>query len=98
MPAEEGVPIISFFWGQAGLLIEIAHRGGAKVLHTIASADAARRAPRAALSTTARHFSRPGLGSRGQVHDKVATMVLVPTVVDRVSGTGSVTRCNVLQA
>ncbi len=41
---EEGVPIISFFWGQAGRLIEVAHRGGAKVLHTIASADAARRA------------------------------------------------------
>jgi hypothetical protein len=31
---EEGVPIISFFWGQAGPLIEIAHRGGAKALHT----------------------------------------------------------------
>ena len=58
---EEGVPIISFFWGQAGPLIEIAHRGGAKVLHTIASADAARRA----VDDGADVVSRPGLGGRG---------------------------------
>jgi nitronate monooxygenase len=41
---EEGVPVISFFWGQAGKLIEVAHQGGAKVLHTVSSADAAQRA------------------------------------------------------
>src|SRR4026209_719721 len=28
---EEGVPVVSFFWGQAGLLTAKAHRGGAKV-------------------------------------------------------------------
>ena len=38
----EGVPIVSFFWGQAGPLTAAAHRGGAKVLHTAASADAAK--------------------------------------------------------
>src|SRR6266481_2751678 len=30
---EQGVPIISFFWGQAGSLTEKAHDGGARVLH-----------------------------------------------------------------
>jgi nitronate monooxygenase len=35
---EEGVPIISFFWGQTGRLIEVAHQGGAKVLYTVSSA------------------------------------------------------------
>jgi nitronate monooxygenase len=80
---EEGVPIISFFWGQAGPLIEVAHRGGAKVLHTIASADAARRA----VDDGADIIVAQGWEAGGHVHGKVATMALVPTVVDRVSGT-----------
>lgn len=45
---EEGVAVVSFFWGQAGPPTEVAHRGGAKVLHTIASAT-----PHAARSTMA---------------------------------------------
>ena len=80
---EEGVPIISFFWGQAGPLIEIAHRGGAKVLHTIASADAARRAVDDGVDI----LVAQGWEAGGHVHGKVATMALVPTVVDRVPGT-----------
>src|SRR6478752_2241772 len=39
---EEGAPVVSFFWGQAGPLIGAAQRGGARVLHTVASAEAAR--------------------------------------------------------
>ena len=39
---EEGVPVVSFFWGQAGSLTAAAHRGGAKVLHTAGSAEQAR--------------------------------------------------------
>ena len=80
---EEGVAVISFFWGQAGPLTEIAHRGGAKVLHTIASADAARRA----VDDGADIIVAQGWEAGGHVHGKVATMALVPTVVDRVPGT-----------
>ena len=80
---EEGVPIISFFWGQAGPLTEVAHRGGAKVLHTIASGDAARRA----VDDGADIIVAQGWEAGGHIHGKVATMALVPTVVDRVSGT-----------
>jgi nitronate monooxygenase len=80
---EEGVPIVSFFWGQAGPLTEVAHRGGAKVLHTIASADAARRA----VDDGADILVAQGWEAGGHVHGKVATMALVPAVVDRVSET-----------
>lgn len=36
---EECVPVDSFFWGQAGALTAAAHRGGAKVHHTVGSAN-----------------------------------------------------------
>jgi nitronate monooxygenase len=77
---EEGVPIVSFFWGQAGPLTGVAHRGGAKVLHTIASADAARRA----VDDAADIVVAQGWEAGGHV---LATMALVPAVVDRVSET-----------
>ena len=68
---------------EAGPLTEVAHRGGAKVLHTIASGDAARRA----VDDGADIIVAQGWEAGGHVHGKVATMALVPTVVDRVSGT-----------
>ncbi len=80
---EEGVPIVSFFWGQAGPLTAVAHRGGAKVLHTVASADAARRA----VDDGADILVAQGWEAGGHVHGKVATMALVPAVVDRVPET-----------
>jgi len=80
---EENVPIISFFWGQAGRLIDVAHRGGAKVLHTIANADAARRAVDDGVDA----IVAQGWEAGGHVQGKVATMALVPAVVDRVTPT-----------
>jgi NAD(P)H-dependent flavin oxidoreductase YrpB (nitropropane dioxygenase family) len=77
----EGVPIISFFWGQAGPLTVAAHRGGAKVLHTVPSADAAR----LAVDRGADAIVAQGWEAGGHVQGTVATMALVPAVVDRVA-------------
>ncbi|MGX5847335.1 NAD(P)H-dependent flavin oxidoreductase [Mesorhizobium sp. PL10] len=77
----EGVPVISFFWGQAGPLTEAAHRGGAKVIHTVSSADEAR----IAVDDGADAIVAQGWEAGGHVYGTVATMALVPAVVDRVA-------------
>jgi nitronate monooxygenase len=77
----EGVPIVSFFWGQAGPLTAAAHRGGARVLHTASSADAAR----VSVDDGADAVVAQGWEAGGHVHGTVATMALVPMVVDRVA-------------
>ena len=77
----EGVPVISFFWGQAGSLTETAHRGGAKVLHTVSSADAAR----LAVDDGADAIVAQGWEAGGHVYGTVTTMALVPAVVDRIA-------------
>jgi NAD(P)H-dependent flavin oxidoreductase YrpB (nitropropane dioxygenase family) len=77
----EGVPVISFFWGQAGPLTAVAHRGGAKVLHTVPSADAAR----IAVDDGADAIVAQGWEAGGHVQGTVTTMALVPAVVDRVA-------------
>ncbi len=77
----EGVKVVSFFWGKAGHeLTEAAHRGGAKVLHTVSSAADARRA----VDDGADVVVAQGWEAGGHVHGSVATMVLVPAVVDQV--------------
>ncbi len=80
---EEGAPVVSFFWGHAGPLIEVAHRGGAKVLHTISSGSAARRA----VDDGADVIVAQGWEAGGHVEGGVTTMALVPAVVDEVGAT-----------
>jgi nitronate monooxygenase len=75
-----GAPIVSFFWGQAGPLTETAKRAGAKVLHIVASAEAACRA----VDDGADAVVAQGWEAGGHVHGTVTTMALVPAVVDRV--------------
>jgi len=74
----EGVPVISFFWGQAGSLIAAAHQRRAKVLHTVASAEAAR----ISADDGADAVVAQGWEAGGHVHGTVATLALVPAVVD----------------
>jgi probable HAF family extracellular repeat protein len=72
----EGVSIISFFWGQAGPLTAAAHRGGAKVLHTVANADAAR----ISVDDGADAIIAQGWEAGGHVLGRVSTLALVPAV------------------
>jgi nitronate monooxygenase len=78
---EEGVTVVSFFWGQAGSLTAAAHRGGAKVLHTAATAEQAR----ISVDDGADAIVAQGWEAGGHVYGTVATMALVPAVVDRVA-------------
>jgi NAD(P)H-dependent flavin oxidoreductase YrpB (nitropropane dioxygenase family) len=74
----EGVPIISFFWRDPGALVKRAKAGGARVLHTVGNADEARRAVDAGVDVVVAQ----GWEAGGHVRGTVATLPLVPAVVD----------------
>jgi NAD(P)H-dependent flavin oxidoreductase YrpB (nitropropane dioxygenase family) len=78
---EERVPIISFFWRDPSDLVPRAKEGGAIVMHTVGSAADARRAVDAGVDV----IVAQGWEAGGHVRGTVATMPLVPAVVDAVS-------------
>lgn len=77
---EEGVPIISTFWGDPASVNERVHAAGALHLHTVGSTDEARRAVDAGVDVVVAQ----GWEAGGHVRGRVATMALVPAVVDTV--------------
>jgi NAD(P)H-dependent flavin oxidoreductase YrpB (nitropropane dioxygenase family) len=78
---DEGVTIVSTFWGDPGDAVTHAHRGGAIVFHTAGSAEEARRAADAGADV----IVAQGWEAGGHVRGTVATMALVPAVVDAVA-------------
>jgi len=78
---EEGVPVISFFYGDSSKYIERVHAAGALVMHTIGSAAEARLASEAGVDI----LVAQGWEAGGHVWGKVATFPLVPCVVDAVA-------------
>ena len=78
---DEGVPLISFFWCDVFYLVPRVKAAGAIVLHTVASAASARRAADAGVDVVVAQ----GWEAGGHVRGTVATMPLVPAVVDAVS-------------
>src|SRR5919106_3227358 len=80
---EEGVPIVSFFWGDPTPWVDQVHAAGGLVLHTVASAQEARRARDAGVDAVVAQ----GWEAGGHVWGTVATLPLVPAVVDAVSPT-----------
>ncbi len=77
---EEGVEVISLFWGESGDLAARARAGGARVIFTASSAASAR----AAVALGADAICAQGWEAGGHVEGTVATMALVPAVVDAV--------------
>jgi NAD(P)H-dependent flavin oxidoreductase YrpB (nitropropane dioxygenase family) len=77
---QERVPIISFFWREPSALVARAKAGGAVVLHTVGTAEDARRAVECGVDIVVAQ----GWEAGGHVRGKVATMALVPAVVDAV--------------
>ncbi len=77
---EEGVRIFSFFWGDPAPFVDFLHREGALVMHTVGSADEARRAVESGVDI----IVAQGWEAGGHVWGEVSTMVLVPAVVDAV--------------
>jgi NAD(P)H-dependent flavin oxidoreductase YrpB (nitropropane dioxygenase family) len=78
---DEGVPVISFFWRDPSSLVPRAKAGGAIVLHTIGSAADAKRAVDCGVDIVVAQ----GWEAGGHVRGTVATMPLIPSVVDTVS-------------
>ncbi|HKL56363.1 MAG: NAD(P)H-dependent flavin oxidoreductase [Roseovarius sp.] len=77
---QEGVGIISLFWGECGDFVERAKARGAKVIITASTAASAREA--VALGADA--VCAQGWEAGGHVEGKVSTMALVPAVADAV--------------
>ena len=77
---EAGVRIVSFFWGDPAPWVERIHSAGGIVLHTVASAEEARRA--AAVGVDA--VVAQGWEAGGHVWGQTTTLALVPRVVDAV--------------
>ncbi len=78
---EEGVRVVSFFWGDSAPWVQQVHAAGGIVLHTVASAEEARRAAAAGVDAVVAQ----GWEAGGHVWGEVATMALVPRVVDAVA-------------
>jgi len=78
---EERVPIISFFWNDPDALVPRAKQAGAIVLHTVGSAAAARRAAASGVDVVVAQ----GWEAGGHVRGTVATLPLIPAVVDAIS-------------
>ena len=80
---EEGVPVVSFFWGDPSPYISIVHAAGALVMQTVGSAAEARRIRDAGADI----LVAQGWEAGGHVWGQVATLPLVPRVVDAVAPT-----------
>ncbi len=79
----EKVPIISFFWRDPAALVPRAKQAGVIVLHTVGSVEAARRAVDCGVDV----IVAQGWEAGGHVRGRVATLPLVPAVVDAVGTT-----------
>src|SRR2546426_275686 len=80
---EERVPVLSFFWGDPSPYVEPAHAAGLTVLNQVGSVAAAQASARAGVDVVVAQ----GVEAGGHVAGQVATMVLVPRVVDAVTPT-----------
>lgn len=81
MALDEGVRIVSLTWGDPTPYVEMIHRGGALLLHTVGSAAEARRVVDAGADVVVAQ----GWEAGGHVWSEVATLPLVPRVVDAVA-------------
>lgn len=78
---QERVPMISFFWGDPGGLVSRAKSGGAIVMQTVGSAKEALSAVHYGVDVVVAQ----GWEAGGHVWGTVATMALIPAVVDAIA-------------
>lgn len=78
---EAGLRIVSFFLGDPGGYVGAVHDAGGIVLHTVGSAEEARRAAASGVDV----IVAQGWEAGGHVGSTVATLPLVPAVVDAVT-------------
>ena len=80
---EEGARVVSLFWGDPSPYVRTIHAAGALLVQTVGSADEARRA----VDAGADLIVAQGWEAGGHVWSQVATLPLVPRVVDAVRPT-----------
>lgn len=80
---EEGVSVISTFWGDPAPYVDLVHDADALHVHTVGSAEEARRVVGCGVDVVVAQ----GWESGGHVRGSVATLPLVPAVVDAVHPT-----------
>jgi nitronate monooxygenase len=78
---DAGLRIVSFFLGDPGGYVEAVHDAGGIVMHTVGSAEEARRAVGSGVDV----IVAQGWEAGGHVGSTVATLPLVPAVVDAVT-------------
>ena len=78
---DEGVKIISLFWGKPDDYIKLIHQAGAIVIHSVGDTVEARQAVKAGVDV----IVAQGWEAGGHVRGKIAAMALIPAVVDAVS-------------
>jgi nitronate monooxygenase len=78
---EAGLRIVSFMWGDPSGYVEPVHAAGGVVMHTVGSAEEARQAVESGVDVVVAQ----GWEAGGHVWSKVATLPLVPAVVDAVT-------------
>ena len=76
-----GLRIVSFMWGDSSSYVQQVHDAGGVVLHTVGTADEARRAAASGVDV----IVAQGWEAGGHVWGSVATLPLVPAVVDAVA-------------
>lgn len=77
---ENGVPLISFFFGDAGDYVKRVKSAGAIAIQVVGSVDGAKRAADAGFDLIVAQGREAG----GHVYGKLGTMTLVPQVVDAI--------------
>ena len=80
---EAGLRIVSLFWGDPSPYIAHVHDAGALLLHTVGSAEEAKRAVGAGVDVVVAQ----GWEAGGHVWGQIGTLPLVPAVVDAVAPT-----------
>src|SRR5487761_679479 len=78
---EAGLRIVSFLWGDPSGYVKRVHDAGGVVMHTVGSAEEARRAVASGVDV----ILAQGWEAGGHLGGKVATLPLVPAVVDAVT-------------
>jgi NAD(P)H-dependent flavin oxidoreductase YrpB (nitropropane dioxygenase family) len=78
---EERVPVLSFFWGDPSPYVAQAHAAGSKVLDQVGSVKDAQASARSGVDA----IIAQGVEAGGHLAGQVATLVLVPRVVDAVA-------------
>lgn len=78
---DAGVRIVSLMWGDPAGYVEPVHDAGGVVLHTVGTAEEARRAVAGGVDVVVAQGWKAG----GHVWSQVATLPLVPAVVDAVA-------------